>query len=92
LKGAKKNDKRPIEWSELTNEDYNQVKQALINYTTLSYPDANKNLSIWTDASDYALGAILQQDAGDGIFEPISFFSKKLNKAQTSYSTYDREL
>ena len=44
-----------------------------------------------TDASDTAVGAILQQEV-DGIFHPISYFSRKLKPAETLYSTFDREL
>lgn len=42
-------------------------------------------------ASDIAVGASLQQ-VRDSILEPLGFFSKKLSKAQSNYSTYDREL
>ena len=44
-----------------------------------------------TDASDVAVGAVLQQYV-DGMWHPISFFSKKLKPAETRYSTFDREL
>ena len=43
------------------------------------------------DASDSAMGAALHQ-LRDKTLEPLGFFSKKFNSAQTSYSTYDREL
>lgn len=38
-----------------------------------------------------AVGAVLQQYV-DGQWQPISFFSKKLQPAETQYSTFDREL
>ena len=44
-----------------------------------------------TDASDTAIGAVLQQYV-DGQWQPVSFFSKKLKPAETRYSTFDREL
>ena len=43
------------------------------------------------DASDNAVGAVLQQWISDK-WCPIAFFSKKLQPAETKYSTYDREL
>lgn len=43
------------------------------------------------DASDSAVGAVLQQCV-DGQWQPISFFSKKLEPSETCYSTFDREL
>ena len=44
-----------------------------------------------TDASDTAVGAVLQQQI-DGDWQPIAYFSKKLRPAETRYSTFDREL
>ena len=44
-----------------------------------------------TDASDTAVGAVLQQHI-NGAWHPISFFSKKMKPAETRYSTFDREL
>ena len=43
------------------------------------------------DASDAAVGAVLQQEI-DHHWQPIAFFSKKLTPAETKYSTFDREL
>ena len=44
-----------------------------------------------TDASDHAVGAVLQQYV-DQQWCPIAYFSKKLKPSETKYSTYDREL
>ena len=44
-----------------------------------------------TDASDVAVGAVLQQYV-NGQWCPIAFFSKSLKAAETRYSTFDREL
>ncbi len=43
------------------------------------------------DASDIAVGAVLQQLIDD-VWCPISYFSKKLKPSETRYSTFDREL
>ena len=44
-----------------------------------------------TDASDTAVGAVLQQYV-KGTWHPISFFSRKMTPVKTWYSTFDREL
>jgi len=44
-----------------------------------------------TDASNVAIGAVLQQFM-DGQWCHILFFSTKLRPAETRYSTFDREL
>lgn len=46
---------------------------------------------IITDASNVAVGAVLQQCIND-MWSPIAYFSKKLRPAETHYSTFDREL
>ena len=44
-----------------------------------------------TDASDHAVGAVLQQQV-EGAWKPISYFSRKLTPSEQRYSTFDREL
>ena len=44
-----------------------------------------------SDASDRAVGAVLQQQIGGG-WQPIAYFSRKLRPPETRYSTFDREL
>ncbi|GFX90034.1 retrovirus-related Pol polyprotein from transposon opus [Trichonephila clavipes] len=44
-------------------------------------------LSLCTDASDFAVGAVLQQLENES-WKPIAFYSKKLNETQTSQQAY----
>ncbi|GFS55035.1 retrovirus-related Pol polyprotein from transposon 297 [Trichonephila clavipes] len=91
LKGSRKNDKTKILWTEEAKENFEKCKQDLANATLLSFPDPDLQLALFTDASNFAIGSVLQQfEAGN--WKPISFFSKKLTDAQKNYSTYDREL
>ena len=46
---------------------------------------------VTTDASDAAVGAILEQDFSKGL-QPVAFASRKLNGAEIRYSAYKREL
>ncbi|GFS47687.1 retrovirus-related Pol polyprotein from transposon 17.6 [Trichonephila clavipes] len=48
-------------------------------------------LSLWVDASNVAVGGSLMQLSNDQ-WEPLAFYSSKLNKSQKNWSTYDREL
>ena len=53
----------------------------------LAYPDFSKPFDVYTDASHSQLGAkICQND------KSIAFYSRKLNPAQTRYTTTEREL
>ncbi|CAH8550920.1 unnamed protein product [Dicrocoelium dendriticum] len=72
---------------------FDKIKHALSNVTALSHlrTDVNTPLILKTDASQTAVGAVLQQLI-NGHPEPLSFFSRKLQPAQTRYSTFGREL
>ncbi|BHF71079.1 hypothetical protein SprV_0401413300 [Sparganum proliferum] len=48
-------------------------------------------LSIVADASNFAIGAALQQQTPTGT-QPLAFYSAKLTPPQTRYSTFGREL
>jgi len=47
---------------------------------------------IETDASDFAIGAILSQKFEDGKIHPVSFISRKLSDAEFNYDVYDKEM
>ena len=64
-----------------------QLKQRLIDYTTLQVPDTSKPFQLYTDASGYAIGGVLEQ-AG----QPIGFLSQAMTPVQQKYSIYDQEL
>lgn len=88
---SKKRDKTRIEWSEEASNAFEQCKNSLKQAATLSHPRTDTDLALMTDASDFCIGAVLQQQV-NGIWEPLGYFSKKLTAAQQKYSTYDREL
>lgn len=67
------------------------MKHALASATLLNHPSATATTCLTVDASDLAIGGVLEQFL-DGNWKPLAFFSRKLDKAQKSYSTFDREL
>ncbi len=67
------------------------MKNALANASLLVHPTPDAPTSIMTDASDVAVGAVLQQYIKEQ-WCPLAFFSRTLKSAETRYSTYDREL
>ncbi|GBL74957.1 Transposon Tf2-9 polyprotein [Araneus ventricosus] len=91
LKGSKKKDKGKIQWTDEAEKQFEKCKNDLANATLLSFPYSELPLSLFTDASDTAIGAVLQQYE-NSTWKPIAFYSKKLNDTQQNYSTYDREL
>ena len=52
----------------------------------------NKQFTLITDASSYAVGAILSQKGEDNLLHPICYGSSVLTDAQRKWSTVQREL
>jgi hypothetical protein len=46
---------------------------------------------VTTDASDYGIGGVLEQEHENGL-RPVAFVSRKLEPAERNYPTHDREL
>ncbi len=63
------------------------TKKIIAKDAMLAYPDFSKPFVIHTDASHYQLGGVISQDG-----KPLAFYSRKLNDAQTRYTTTEREL
>lgn len=71
-------------------ECFETCKNLLTNEPLLQYPDFSKPFNLTTDASNYALGAILSQGP-IGSDKPIAFASRTLNNSETNYSTIEKE-
>ena len=78
-------------WSTECQEAFQFCKSALAGATLLVHSQCDAPTSITSDASDQAVGAVLEQFINHEC-RPIAFFSRKLKPAETRYSTFDREL
>ncbi|BHF78003.1 hypothetical protein SprV_0602111300 [Sparganum proliferum] len=83
--------KRTFELTPATLTSFEQVKALLADATLLTHYHADAPISLMVDASNVAVGAVLPQSLPDSTV-PLAFFSKKLSKAETRYSTFGREL
>ena len=70
---------------------FKKAKVALSEAAILAHPLSELELSLAVDASDHHVGRVLQQKCAAG-WQPLAFFSRKLNAAETKYSMLDREL
>ena len=66
-----------LKWDESAYLTFIESKQILANATLLVHPDHSAPLNITCDASDFAVGGVLQQYI-DNVWQPLSFFRKKL--------------
>ena len=87
LKGKPKS----LDWTPACQASFEAVKAALAATTLLHHPRTGANLSVTTDASNYAIGAVLEQRGPAG-WEPLAFYSAKLQENQRMWPPYDREL
>lgn len=69
---------------------FEKCKILLTTDPILAHPDYDKPFVLTTDASNYAIGAVLSQ-INDGKDHPVAFASRTLNKHETNYSTTEKE-
>ena len=74
-------------WQDVHTKAVEELKNRLIHYTLLALPDQKKPFVLRTDASGFAIGAVLEQDG-----KPLGFYSKALTGSELRYATYDQEL
>ena len=80
-----------FEWSETQEHAFQYLKTKLTSQPVLQYPDFSREFILTTDASDVGLGAVLSQGT-PGKDLPIAYASRSLNKAETHYTTSEKEL
>ncbi|RAQ98575.1 reverse transcriptase domain protein [Stemphylium lycopersici] len=54
--------------------------------------DPRRKTRVETDASDFALGAVLSQQSDDGKWRPVFYHSRKFSGAELNYDVHDKEL
>ena len=88
-----KSAKQVLTWSKEALDAFNKCKDSLTVSSQLAYPIKHGKLHLVCDASDKAVGSVLNQyDPNLKSWKPLAFFSKALSPCQRRYSTYDREL
>ena len=75
MSGLKK--KAKLDWTPAMQNAFDKMRSLLAADALSAYPDHNKRFDIFTDASDFQLGACIMQDGC-----PVAYFNRKLNKAQ----------
>lgn len=67
---------------------FTTIKEILTSPKILQFPNFEKDFILRTDASGFAIGAVLSNNDD----RPIAYASKTLNKAEKNYSTIEKEL
>ena len=81
----------PYVWSAAAQNSFASLKLAFTTAPVLRLPDFTKDFLLTTDASDYAIGAVLQQEFDNGP-QPICYLSRTLTPAERNYATHEKEM
>ena len=81
----------PFNWTADCQTSFDKLKESVTSAPVLTIPNNDGPFRLETDASQYAVGAVLAQKQ-DHQWHPIAFLSKALNPTQRNYEIYDREL
>ena len=94
-KGAingKKSGKLNDEFRDVERQAFRRLKEKFSEAPLLRHYDPRKPTKIETDASGFAVAAVISQQHEDKRWYPIAFWSRKLADAETRWGTPDQEM
>ena len=77
-------------WSDECQISFERLRDSLLTSPILTYPNFQERFSLYTDASNTGIGAILSQTI-DGVEKTIAFASRSLKPHERKYATIERE-
>jgi hypothetical protein len=83
--GLKK--KAPIKWTDEMQKEFDKMWFLIAADVLAAYPNHNKQFNVYTNASDFQLGACISQEG-----RPVAYFLQKLTKSQQRYTTMEKEM
>jgi hypothetical protein len=84
--------KVPWNFDEKCMKAFEALKKAFTTAPILTHWIPNRPIMVETDASDYAIAAILSIQLDDSLYHPVAFLSRTLHKAELNYDIHDKEL
>jgi hypothetical protein len=79
-------------WTELQQKAFQELKNEVTSKQVLIIPKPGRPFRMETDASDFAIAAILSQLDDEGKWRLVAFLSRSLNNAERNYKIYDKEM
>ena len=92
--GRKKGD---FEWSDVQRASFAKLKDLFTSEPILRHFNPEYRIMVETDASDFAIGAILSQqqtavEPTSAHWHPVAYYSRKMIDAETRYPTHEGEM
>ncbi|CAI7861784.1 unnamed protein product [Closterium sp. NIES-53] len=78
-------------WGEEAEAAFQELNKFLVSPPVLRIADPSKPFEVVTDSSDFAIGAVLLQDFGNGL-QSIAYESRKLQAAECNYPIHEKEM
>ena len=79
-------------FSDDARKSFEALKAVFTSAPVLTHWVLDKLIIVETDASDYALGAILSIQTDSGEIHPMAFHSRTFSAPELNYDTHDKEL
>ena len=84
-------EKEDFKWEAQHQKSFDLIKDKLTHPPSLVPYDQRKQVVLATDASSYALGAVLSHPGEEEVMHPVEFISRKLTGAEQRYSMVEKE-
>jgi hypothetical protein len=81
------NKKTSIKRIDKMQKAFDKMRLLMAANALAAYPNHNKWFDVYTDASDFQLGACIIQEG-----RPVAYFLQKLTKSQQNYTTIEKEM
>ena len=79
---GRKRSKKKLAWTPEAEDAFSRLKERLLGQLGLFLVDPDKGFVLRTDASDYAVGAVLERIRDNGSHVPVAFWSRILAEGQ----------
>ena len=87
---GKKGSQKPLKWQPHEIKAFEELKKAMTQKLELFQIQVDKPFVLETDASTFAVGAVLKQQI-QGEWRPVAFFSRKLTVSQRKWTPREQE-
>src|SRR5690606_10606265 len=77
---------KPFIWSDQQSTAFEELKRKVTEAPVLAIFDPKRPIAVHTDASQFAVGAVLMQDE-----RPIAYESRKLSSEEINYPVHEKE-
>ena len=82
----------PFTWGTEQQRAFDELRERFTKAPVLTTFDPNKQITLETDASDYAIGACLSQPDQNNKLHPVAYYSRTMSPAEMNYDIHDKEL